>query len=1072
MKHRHAQQQPCRTIVCRTALKRLAIAVSLACAAHGGSAMAAARQEGASAQRYQIPAGALGKALSSYAASAGVLLAFDPALAEGKLTGGLNGTYRLDDGFATLLQGTGLEVVPDARGNYQLRRRAVPLPEKTEKPQAKSITTGAVNVRAQRFHEIGPLPGLGLTKDEIPGNVQSISAQEIKEAHSLSLTDLMNKKLQSVNVNDYQGNPFQMDVTYRGFTAGPQIGTPQGLSVFFDGIRVNEPFGDVVNWDMIPMNAISSVDVFPGSNPIFGLNTLGGAFTVKTKDGFNNPGVQAEVLTGSYGRKQLQVEGGINNANQEEGSWDHGTFALYGAGNFFLEDGWRENSPSKVNQFFGKASYRGNKLDLNLSTLIVGTDLVGNGAIPSEMYAQDRNASFTSEDETKNRLVQFQLSGAFQVTDDFSVTGQVYRRNSKRHQIGADVFTDYDELRAAKTRPAANDGYTCMFKSTANPTDGSNPNVYGIPDYLVIPINRTAGESIDTHPVFNEWLNNNGQVDLSNSPTGYGQFKNLAVLPKIFVDAFKANFNGRKNVSEEFFFKRGSVDAFIPQDQFDYDGDGYAESFAYGIGGTTFGGPSAYMGAFEYFPNENILFTTTDSFYPEVKSNGDIYQNFVIFLAPTNNSTCRSDAYASIEFPGPYNTLNPDTGFPYLIDGFAFGEPGWVEGTPTAVITDNRIDQIINGASVQFNWNLEHHKFMVGASIDAAGAEYTNTQQLGFLDASRHAYLDPQQANPQFGGAIDPLANNNFSGTNTTQSIYFSETWTPVDTWNFNASARYNETKTKNKIATRYGPAVFSVGDIRVQPDEFELCQTDEECAVPRNYRLLSINKKVLDAAETEKFSFHSLNPSLGATWQAKENLNVYANWSQGTRTPSVIELGCALDKTPVRAVASTDALGNYLPVDLTPKSIGENRQCSLPTSLSGDPFLAQIKATSYDIGMRGSLDGLLGTDGLEWNFGAYQTNLKDDIYFITAGDGRGFFDTVGKTRRRGLEAGISGKKSKWGFGLNYGLTDATFEDEFLMISDDNSSAFNLDGYGNVIQVKKGSRMPGVPLHNLGIRFL
>ena len=151
----------------------------------------------------------------------------------------------------------------------------------TAKPT--EIELKAVNVRAKRFHEVGPLPGLGLTKEEIPGNVQSITAKEIKESHSLSITDLMNKKLQSVNVNDYQGNPFMMDVTYRGFTAGPQIGTPQGLSVFFDGIRVNEPFGDVVNWDLIPMNALSSVDVLPGSNPIFGLGTLGGALSIANK---------------------------------------------------------------------------------------------------------------------------------------------------------------------------------------------------------------------------------------------------------------------------------------------------------------------------------------------------------------------------------------------------------------------------------------------------------------------------------------------------------------------------------------------------------------------------------------------------------------------------------------------------------------------------------------------------------------------------------------------------------------------------------------------------------------------
>ncbi|MFA6041629.1 MAG: TonB-dependent receptor, partial [Methylophilus sp.] len=290
-----------------------------------------------------------------------------------------------------------------------------------------------VNVRAKRFYEIGPLPGLGLTKDQIPGNVQSITAKEIKESHSLSLSDLMNKKLQSVNVNDYQGNPFQMDITYRGFTAGPQIGTPQGLSVFFDGIRVNEPFGDVVNWDMIPMNAISTVDVFPGSNPIFGLNTLGGAFTLKTKDGFDNAGFDVDVLTGSFGRRQLQVEGGANN----------GTFAFFGAGNFFLEDGWRDNSPSKVNQFFGKASYRGDKLDLSLSTLLVKTDLVGNGLLPSEQYARDRSSVFTSPDTTKNKLQQYQLSGSYFVNDSFTVTGQVYRRNSKRKQTGADVFTDY-----------------------------------------------------------------------------------------------------------------------------------------------------------------------------------------------------------------------------------------------------------------------------------------------------------------------------------------------------------------------------------------------------------------------------------------------------------------------------------------------------------------------------------------------------------------------------------------------------------------------------------------------------
>lgn len=139
-----------------------------------------------------------------------------------------------------------------------------------------------------------------------------------------------------------------------------------------------------------------------------------------------------------------------------------------------------------------------------------------------------------------------------------------------------------------------------------------------------------------------------------------------------------------------------------------------------------------------------------------------------------------------------------------------------------------------------------------------------------------------------------------------------------------------------------------------------------------------------------------------------------------------------------------------------------------MPTTLSGDPYLPQVRATTYDLGMRGNLPGLFGTDGLEWNLGAYQTDLKDDIYFVAVGNGQGFFDSIGNTRRRGLEAGLSGKKDKWRFGVNYGLTDATFEDNFRLISIDNSSSVDInDGFGQAINVTKGSRMPGVALHNL-----
>jgi len=986
---------------------------------------------------YQIPAGDLSDTLPDYAAESGILLGFDPILTQGKRSGVLKGQYGVQEGFETLLKDSGLEVVQDKAGRYQLHRampKPKPIPGAPETEEKQVLQLDKVEVRAKRFYEVGPLPGLGLTKEEIPGNVQSISAKEIKEAHALSITDLMNRKLQSVTVNDYQGNPFQMDVQYRGFTAGPQIGTPQGLSVFLDGVRVNEPFGDVVNWDMIPMNALAGVDVFPGSNPIFGLNTLGGAFAMKTKDGFNNAGADVDILTGSYGRKQLQLEGG----------WNNGTVGLFAAGNFFLEDGWRKNSPSRVNQLFTKASYRGDKLDLNLSALLVQTNLVGNGLLPSQMYEQDRNDVFTSPDKTKNKLGQFQLSGSYFVDDSFTITGQVYRRNSKRSQKGSDVFTDYKDGLLSRRRPNAGEEYTCLFSST---------NSYGIPDYYVIPVNETAGQSLtDVNLLGGSTTFIDDYVGNGFVSSAYDAYKNTA-LSNSYAAAVKTIHDFYRNPNESIIYTQGGVSPVA-------DGPIITDVFGnltpeFTTGAAVFNGGNVLP---LFGSTDNIVYNA-DTYFYTTASNGDLIKNHVIFAAPTNVDACSAARAADGVATQPYSEVDA-SGNPVTVDG-AYGSgtaSGVVEGTPTGIVTNNQIEQVVDGASLQFNWNLDKHKFMVGLSIDVANADYSNTSQLGFLDANRKVYLDPDQAAPQFIGAMQPIENNNFEGTQTTRSIYFSETWSPIDSLHITTSGRYNQTQTKSKIAARYGIGSITIGDLDGIPDQYNTCNGD--CTTnppPVNYRESRFLTSQLDAAETEKFSFYSFNPSLGATWQAKENLNMFANWAQGTRVPSVVELGCAFDATP------TPGLGGAI----GPKSIVENRQCTLPTTLSGDPFLPQIKATTYDIGMRGTFDSPSRFDRLDWNVGAYQTDLKDDIYFVAVGNGAGFFQTVGKTRRRGIEAGLSGKKDKWGFGVNYSITDATFEDSFLMLSNDNSSATRVPGYGNVIEVKKGSSMPGVALQNL-----
>ena len=410
--------------------------------------------------------------------------------------------------------------------------------------------------------------------------------------------------------------------------------------------------------------------------------------------------------------------------------------------------------------------------------------------------------------------------------------------------------------------------------------------------------------------------------------------------------------------------------------------------------------------------------------------------------------------------------LDPITGLPRYIDGAIHGSGGTVKGIPTAVITETDINQITDGGSIQLNWNLEHHKLMIGAAIDSASAKYGSGQRLGFFDANRKGYLDPNQALDIFAAADEEVRNNDFDGTSITKSLYASETWTPIDTLHVTGAVRYNDTKVKNTIATRTaGDVVFDLHGFGSFVDQFNICPAanitpDGKCTgIPTGYKVPYL-ANLLNPPETEKFSYYSLNPSLGATWQATPNLNLFGNVAQGTRVPSVIELGCALDKTLVEV---SPGIFRY-------KSVSDNRSCSLPSTLSGDPHLPQIKATTYDIGVRGTLANAFGIENIEWNLGAYRTDLRDDIYMITVADGRNFFDTIGDTRRQGIETGFGGSVGKARFRLNYALTDATFQNNFDMLNNDNSSAvyqLTEDGLAGTIKVKKGDRMPGVPLHNL-----
>ncbi len=265
---------------------------------------------------------------------------------------------------------------------------------------------------------ITPTHGVGLAKDRIPANIQTATDLDMERSQSLDLTDFMNRNLGSVNINSAQNNPLQPDVQFRGFTASPLLGVPQGLAVYMNGMRINEAFGDTVNWDLIPKSAISSINLIGGANPIYGLNTLGGALSIQTKNGFTHEGNNADISYGSFERIQSSVSSGGNN----------GTWGYFATVSYFEEDGWRDHSESDALNLFGTLSWRGqdSTLDLNLSH--GDTELVGNGSAPVELLAIDRAQAFTHPDITENYMNLIDLEGTHWMSDDTQLSGNIFYR--------------------------------------------------------------------------------------------------------------------------------------------------------------------------------------------------------------------------------------------------------------------------------------------------------------------------------------------------------------------------------------------------------------------------------------------------------------------------------------------------------------------------------------------------------------------------------------------------------------------------------------------------------------------
>jgi outer membrane receptor protein involved in Fe transport len=389
--------------------------------------------------------------------------------AAGTLHGLSNGITRT---FATDGQGTytvdslpygpyRLEIVKDGFATQSML-----IDVQSATPISRAVTM-ALSPRATRVEVVTatPLSGTDLPLDEVPAPVQTATARDIEQSGALDLSDLLNQRLSGVYINENQDNPFQPDVNYRGYTASPLLGTPEGLSVYMDGVRQNQPFGDVVAWDLLPKIAISEVTLIPGSNPVFGLNTLGGALSIETKDGLSEPGGSLQLSGGSFGREAIEAEYGGSGYKR---------LNYYIAGNVFHEDGWRVASPSNVRQFFTKLGWQNGKTAIFLSSSYADNKLVGNGLQDFRALQRSYSSVYTIPDVTWDRAPSFNLSVRHTLTSNVTVSGNAYFRYIRTQTFNGDINDDsFDQslynLSTADINALHAAGYT-GFPTTGNPT--------------------------------------------------------------------------------------------------------------------------------------------------------------------------------------------------------------------------------------------------------------------------------------------------------------------------------------------------------------------------------------------------------------------------------------------------------------------------------------------------------------------------------------------------------------------------------------------------------------------------
>jgi iron complex outermembrane receptor protein len=333
-----------------------------------------------------------------------------------------------------------------------------------------------------------PLLGSGIDPDQMPANVQTMGSSDISGVSQPQLTTALNQQKSSINLNAEEGSPFDPDVVYRGFFASPIFGTPQGLAVYQNGARINEAFGDTVNWDLVPNFAINRLNIISG-DPAFGLNALGGAIALEMKNGFNSPGGVSEVSGGSFG----QITGTAQYGYQHDG------FGAYMGLSGLTDNGFRDAQQTTIRQLYTDLGVEKDLTSIHLSFGTANNILDAPGPTPVQLLDQSRSSIFTVPQSQHNQDEFLNLNGSYLPTDRLRFDSNFYFRHFAQSIVDGNT-TD--------VQACSNPSFLCLSDPTTLLFDTSG---MPIPNFLGA---NTPGE-IDQTSTYTNGLGGSLQATLT-----------------------------------------------------------------------------------------------------------------------------------------------------------------------------------------------------------------------------------------------------------------------------------------------------------------------------------------------------------------------------------------------------------------------------------------------------------------------------------------------------------------------------------------------------------------------------